>query len=375
MRIAIVHDELVRKGGAEQVTLLLHKAFPDAPVYTSVFNLKYTYPEFANCDIRTSWLQYFVRNEKWLKRLFFPWAILAMRNIYLKDYDVVLMSTTTSAKFVRTDKKVKIICFCHYPFRLAWFPESYSQYKNAGFVKKILFNTVINILKNLDYKASKKIDWFITNTNLIKQKLETCYHPLNEVSVIPASIPCKNFEVNVLSEKKYYLVVSRLEPYKKVDMVVSVFNELPGNYQLIIVGKGSQKNQLLSIAKHNIEFKENISSEEIKYLYTNCKALIFPQEEDYGLTPLEANASGRPVIAYARGGILDTQIPYSDNAKNATACFFYEQTELALKNAIIEFEKLNFDSSFIKKHAENFDEDKFINKIREFAIDKMSIEK
>lgn len=371
MKIAIVHDELVRKGGAEQVTLLLHKAFPNAPIYTSVFNSKYTYPEFADCDIRTSWLQKFVKDEKWLKRLFFPFGILAMRNIYLKDYDAILISTTTSAKFIRIDKKTKVVCFCHYPFRLAWYPENYSQYRESKFFKKKLFNAVINILKKLDYKASKRIDWYITNTNLIKQKIELCYQPKNEISVIPASIPCNNFEVKGLSEKEYYLVVSRLEPYKKVEVVINTFNELTENHKLIVVGKGSQKNNLLSFAGKNVEFKENIPSEEIKNLFANCKALIFPQEEDYGLTPLEANASGRPVIAYAKGGVLNTQIPYTNNAKTSTAYFFYEQTVEALKNAIMEFEKLEFDSNFIRQHAEKFDEERFINKIREYVYSKV----
>lgn len=367
MKIAIVHDELVRRGGAEQVTLLLHRAFPQAPIYTSCYNPNKTYEEFSICDVRPSWLSKFVKDEKWLKRLFYPFSVWAMRSVNLTNYDVVLISTTNCAKFVKTNTEGLFIAFCHYPFRLAWFPESYSEINNSKGCKRKLYKWVANRLKKIDYNSAKKIDWLITNTEPIAKIIEDCYKPSNPISIINASIPCSNFYVEKLPKLDYYLVVSRIEYYKKVDLVIEAFNQLKDK-KLIVVGKGSKKAELQRIAKDNIEFKEALSSDEIAYLYANCKALIFPQIEDYGLTPLEANASGRPVIAFGEGGVTTTMIPYSEhNIDTATAYFFKEQTTKSLIDAIIKCEQIKFDSLFIRKHAERFDQNVFIDKIRSFV--------
>lgn len=369
MKIAIVQDELIRRGGAEQVTLLMHAAFPDAPIYTSSYSPEDTYDAFKKCDIRMSWFGHFAKSENMLKAFFYPFSIWAMRNIKLQDYDVVFISTTNCAKFVSTNPDNLFIAFCHFPFRLAWYPDSYNQVKKSKGIMRFLYMSVINRLKKLDYDASKKINWFITNTPDIKERIEGCYHPQNEVSVIPASIPCRNFFVADCPTEDYYLIVSRFEPYKKIEMAIESFNSMPDK-KLIIVGKGSLKPACILMAKKNISFLENVSSSDISKLYSNCKAFIFPQEEDYGLTPLEANASGRPVIAFGKGGITNTMIPYTNNSKKSTAVFFDEQTAFKLQEAIILFETLAFDPIFIRQHAEEFDEDVFIDKIRKFVIDK-----
>jgi len=369
MKIAIVHDELVRRGGAEQVTLRMHEAFPEAPIYTSCYNPKYTYDEYKNCDVRTSWLSHFVKNEKMLKRFFFPFSIWAMRGVNLTDYDVVLISTTTSAKFVKTSADSLFVAFCHYPFRLAWFPKSYSQVAESIGIKRWLYKFVVYILKRVDYKAAKKIDWFITNTQDISEVINDCYHPVNKIDVIPASIVCSNFYVAENPREDFYLVVSRFEPYKKLQIVIEAFNTMPDK-KLVIVGRGSQKKQCQKLAKPNIEFKEGLSKEDIADLYANCKAFIFPQEEDFGLTPIEANASGRPVIAYGKGGVLHTTIPYNLDSKKATSLFFDEQTSEKIVEAIRFAEELEFDPQFIRNHAENFDEKKFVAAIRNYVLEK-----
>lgn len=371
-KIAIVHDELVRRGGAEQVTLLLHRAFPDAPIYTSCYNEKNTYPEFQSCNVKSSWLSRIVKNDIWLKRLFYPFSILAMRSIDLSEYDIVLISTTNCAKYVKTDPKNLFIAFCHYPFRLAWFPDSYDQVNVSRGLKKKIYSFVINRLKKIDYYHAKKIDWFITNTKDIACKIQKCYNPINPVSIISASIPCSNFYVEENPSLDYYLVVSRIEDYKRVDIVISAFNEM-ADKKLIIVGNGSKKDKLKSIANANIKFMEGLTKEELSKLYSNCKALIFPQIEDYGLTPLEANASGRPVIAFGYGGVTTTMIPYNGNNINeSTALFFYNQNYNSLKEVITEFEYLKFNSNFIRSHSEKFDENIFIEKIKSFVISKLN---
>ncbi|NDV69018.1 glycosyltransferase [Dysgonomonas sp. 25] len=373
MKIAIVHDELVRRGGAEQATLRLHEAFPTAPIYTSCYNPQNTYDEFKKCDIRPSWFSKFVKDEKWLKRLFYPFSIWAMRSINLREYDVVLISTTNCAKYVNTNPENLFIAFCHYPFRLAWFPESYSEVVNSNGLKNRLYKFVINRLKKIDYNAAQNIDWFITNTPEISEKIKVCYNPRNEISVIKSSIPCSNFFVSDTPRLDYYLVISRIEYYKKVDLVVDAFLKMPDK-KVIIVGTGSKKRELQAKATSNIEFREGLSKNEIADLYANCKAFIFPQEEDYGLTPLEANASGRPVIAYGKGGVTQTMIPYNgNNAKKCTAYFFYRQTSDCLIDGIKKMDMIDFDHTFIREHAETFDQDVFVNNIRKFVLEKYDL--
>jgi glycosyltransferase involved in cell wall biosynthesis len=167
--------------------------------------------------------------------------------------------------------------------------------------------------------------------------------------------------------KKYFLVVSRLEYYKKVDLAIDAFNEL--GYPLVVVGKGLQEEEIKVRAKGNITFLSGLSAQELADAYANCRALIFPQHEDYGITPLEANAAGRPVIAYGTGGVLATQLPVKDNPAEATATFFDEQTVNSLVDAVKAFEELEerFNPVFIRKHAEAFDESLFIEQIQQFV--------
>ena len=367
MKVAIVHDELVRHGGAEQVLLSLHKAFPDAPIYTISYNPLTTYQELQECNIKTSWFGRFFKDPVNLKRFFFPFGILAMHQLEVKGYDVVLMSTTHCAKYVTVDSDALVIAYCHTPFRLVWRPDTYKGISSAGWIKKFFYKTVISVLKYIDRKNAEKVDWFITNAREVVPRILAAYQPKHHVTVINPPVKCKNFYLSDISQD-YYLVVSRFEPYKKVDLVIDVFNELP-HKKLIIVGTGSMEEELKRKAGSNIKFLSSLETEELASVYANCRGFIFPQHEDYGITPLEANASGRPVIAYGKGGVLDTMIPViGTSAKKATAFFFAEQTVESLKSAIAKFETLTFDPHFIRRHAEKFDEMVFIDKIRNFVI-------
>jgi len=365
MRVAIIQDELIRKGGSEQVLLSFHNAFPDAPIYTLSYNPETTYPELKECNIITSWFGRYIKDDKMMKRLFFPFGIIAMSQMHVTGYDVILQSTTHCSKYIKTDPDTLVITYCHTPFRLVWRPDSYEEVANASPIKQLAYKTVINILKYIDRKSAERTDWFLTNAKKVVKRIVTAYNPRNEVSVINPSVKCKNFTVSG-QVGDYYLMVSRFEPYKKVDLVIDAFNSLP-HKKLIIVGKGSMENELKSIAKENITFMNGVDAERLKTLYAECKALIFPQLEDYGITPLEANASGRPVIAYGHGGIKDTMIPYSGDASKATALFFEEQKIEDLLEALEKFDTLSFDPQFIRAHAERFDEKHFVRKIKNFV--------
>jgi glycosyltransferase involved in cell wall biosynthesis len=368
MKIAIIHDDLMRRGGGEQVAICFHKAFPKAPIFTSVYQPELTYPDFKKATIYTSWYQKLVKSEKWMKWLFFPFGLLAMKSFKIDDeYDVILISTTYSGKYIKLPPKALVITYCYTPFRLAWNPTSYSEYLNAKGIIKWLFDFVVNTLRKIDKKSSERTNYFVAMTQETKQRIADAYEPTNAIKVIPPPVNFANYSI---SDKvgDYYLLVSRLEYYKKVDLAIDAFNEL--GYKLIVVGRGSKKEELKKRAKDNITFMEGLDNKTLSELYQGCKAFIFPQHEDYGITPLEANAAGRPVIAYRAGGVLETMIPYEDNASKATAIFFDKQEPTSLIDAVRLSEKLSFDPYFLRENAERFTEEKFIEAVRDFVESK-----
>ena len=368
MKLAIVHDDLMRRGGAEQVALSFCKAFPKATLYTLCYHPDLTYPEFKNYSVKTSWFGKFALTERQMKKRFFPLGIWAMKSLDLSEFDVVLVSSTFCGKYIKTKKHAKVILYCHTPFRLAWFPDTYSEHRNTKGLKKILFNSVVSILRFIDLKYAKKADYFLANSNEVLNRMRKCYRLDKPIHVVSPPVKVDNFFIST-TPKNYYLLVSRFQPYKKVDLVIETFNEMPDK-NLIIVGSGDDEAKLKASAKSNITFNSGLSAQELAGLYANCKAFIFPQHEDFGITALEANASGRPVLAYGSGGILETMIPYTGEGEPFTAIFFESQTTDALKAAITKFESIEHmvDSEFIRINAEKFSEVSFINKIKECVV-------
>ncbi|KAB7729431.1 glycosyltransferase [Rudanella paleaurantiibacter] len=357
------------RGGGEQVALCFHKAFPAAPIYTLCYGSELTFPEFKECDIRPSWLQNFVKTDEMMKKVFFPFGILAMKSLNLSDYDVVLMSGTHCAKYVKTHKRALVISYSFTPFRLAWDPASYPQYVLSTGWKRMLFDQVISILRTIDKNAAQRPNHFVAMTDETADRLRNAYDRNDVIRIINPPVKVNNFNVSPGDKNSYFLVVSRLEYYKKVDLVIDAFNEL--GYRLVVVGKGTQESEIKNRAKSNIEFMSGLSAEKLAEVYANCRAFIFPQHEDYGITPLEANACGKPVIAYGAGGVVTTQIPVGDESSvaNSTAIFFEEQDINHLINAVKKFERLEpfFDPLFIRKNAEKFDEAIFISKIQKYV--------
>jgi glycosyltransferase involved in cell wall biosynthesis len=367
MKIAIIHDDLMRRGGGEQVALCFHKAFPEATFYTSAYQPHLTYSEFKKVNIVTSWYQNLVKSEKAMKWLFFPFGLLAVRQLKVEGYDVVLISTTYSSKLIPIPSNSIVITYCHTPFRLVWNPNSYSQYTNSKFLFRWLTDRIINYLRKLDKESSKRTNFFIANTEEVKERIIKAYEPLNDIEVIFPPVNLANYYISE-NIGEYYLVVSRLEHYKKVDLVIDAFNLI--GKKLIIVGNGSKKEELMKRAKSNITFMQSVDANSLSNLYAECKAFIFPQNEDFGITPLEANAAGRPVIAFGAGGILDTMIPYAGDASVATALLFEKQEVDDLIEAITKAETLNFSPEFIRANAERFQEKIFIEKVQNFVHNK-----
>lgn len=369
MKIALVQDGLMCRAGGEQVALCFHKAFPDAPIYTQCYRPALTFPEFKSCDIRTTWLQRIAKTDDTMKKLFFPLGIWAMQSHDLTEFDVVLMSGTHCAKYVKLRPDTLVISYSFTPFRLAWDPMSYAQYQNSKGIRRQVFDYVVKKMRGIDFRAAQRPNYFIAMTEETRERLRVAYQVKNEINIINPPVNTANFFVNN-EPKSYYLVVSRLEYYKKVDLVIDAFNEL--GYPLVVVGKGLQADEIKARAKSNVQFLSGLSAQELAKVYANCKAFIFPQHEDYGITPLEANAAGRPVIAYGAGGVLATQIPLENKPAEATAVFFREQAVNDLIEAVKDFESIEeqFDPEFIQAHARKFDETKFIAQIQTFVLEK-----
>lgn len=372
MKVALIHDAIFTKAGGERVLLNIHKSFPEATIYTSIYDSKKSYKKFLDAKIKTTWLNRIAKNEKTYKLLFFPLGIIAARSINLKGYDVVFATTTHAAKYIKVEKKTLVINYCFTPFRLAWNPNSYKIYSESKGIIKFILDMIIYLLKKIDFHFAQRANHYIAMNDETRKRIKNCYKFSKEIEIIKPSIDTSKFYVSH-NKQDYYLIVSRLEKYKKVDLAINTFNKL--GKKLKIVGNGVEKNNLKKIAQKNIEFLSNISDEDLRELYANAKGFIFPQHEDYGLTPLEAYASGTPVIAFNGGGVKGTGIPYEDNESNFTMLLFNKQNINSLTNAILKFEKLNYNASFIRNHALKFDDKIFIKKIKKYVSNKYDLHK
>ena len=355
MKVALLHDYLNQAGGAERVLLALAELFPNAPIYTLIHDKK-RLTGFENKDIRTTFLQKIPFSGSKI-RWFLPLMPTAVEQIDLTNYDVVISSTSALIKGAITHPKTLHICYCHTPTRYLW-SEAHQYHKDIkeGKIVKYFLPYILNKLRQWDQLAAQRVNHFVANSNFIAQRITNYYN--RDSTVIYPPVDTENFYIsNNLGN--YYLLISRLKPYKKVDLAVKAFNKM--NIPLKIIGIGEEAQKLKKMAKSNIEFLGAVSEEEKRKYLSQCLALIHPQIEDYGLTIIEAMASGRPVIAYADGGALETIID------NKTGKFFNEQTWEALIDTVIKFKPKGFNSQEIKQHAENFNSQNFYQTMKNFV--------
>lgn len=355
LKIALVHDHLVQDGGAEQVLKSLCELYGSAPVFTIVADKKSSQNFFADKKVVPSFLQTFpggVKRYQWW--LFLMPAAIESHN--LMDYDLVISSASSFAKGVITNASAKHICYCHTPTRYLWNDShNYLKELKVNWLIKRVLPLTLHKLRVWDRLSADRVDYFIANSKTVKERIKK-YYGRDSVVIYPP-VEIDKFHVSD-RPKKYFLAGGRLVPYKRFDLVVKAFSRL--GMPAKIFGVGPEAKYLKKIAKANVEFLGRVSEEQKAELYADCLAYINPQEEDFGITAIEAMASGRPVIAYNKGGATETII------NGQTGEFFEEQSWEELADKILRFREAKYDPQFIRRHCEQFSVANFKQKMADF---------
>jgi len=351
MKVALVHDYLTQLGGAERVFELLCRFFPQADVYSSIYDSKNTI-DLQNHSIETTFLQNIPGANKSF-RLLAPLYYPAFRKLDLQKYDLIISSSSSFAKGVRKRPGAVHICFCHNVTRFLWntrtYLEEYGRYKKLSF----LIKPILKSMRKQDLKYAKEPDLYIANSTTVAQRINKIY----KRKALVVNYPINTSKFIFAAEKEdYYLISSRMISYKRLDIAIETFNWL--GLPLIIIGDGPERKRLEAMSLDNIKFLGYVKDEWRTQLMAKAKAVIVTALEDYGLVPVEANASGTPVIAYGAGGALDTQI------SGKTGILFGHQTPDSLQQAIQQAESQEWNYEEIREHAVgNFSESVFFQQV------------
>jgi glycosyltransferase involved in cell wall biosynthesis len=356
LRVALIHDYLNQYGGAERVLEELHTLFPSAPVFTSIYWPERMSPIIRGLDVRTSFMQRLplvTRNHQPFL-LLYP---LAFESFDLSGFDVVISNSSAFCKGVLTHPGTLHICYCLTPMRWVWNYHAYVDRERLGFMARMVLPAAISQLRAWDVATAQNVDRFLTISRTVSSRVRKYYR--RDSTVIYPPVNCDAFDVAPSRVEDYYLVVARLMPYKRIDLAVDAFTRL--GIPLKIVGDGRSLPELRARAGRNVEFVGRVSDAELKALYASCRGFVFPGEEDFGIAPLEANASGRPVIAYAAGGALDTVID------GHTGVLFERQHVDSLIGAVQRAEAIDWDSDELRQHARKFDREVFRDQLLAFV--------
>lgn len=361
MKIAVIHDWLTTYAGAERVLEQILLLYPEADLYSLISFLPEDKKRFIlNKRVRTSFMQKlpFVKKKY---RSYLPLMPLAIEQFDLSEYNVIISSSHAVAKGVLTNSNQLHICYCHTPIRYAW--DLYYQYlRESGLEKGLkgkIAKLILHYIRIWDSTTANRVDYFIANSKYIAKRIKKIYG--KDSTVIYPPVDVENFQA--CTEKgDFYLTASRMVPYKKMDLIVEAFSEMPDK-KLIVIGDGPDFDKIKSKASNNIKMLGYQSSEVLKDYMQRAKAFIFAAEEDFGITPVEAQACGTPVVAYGNGGVLETVI------ENKTGVFFKEQTKESLAEAVERFERIQskFDCNKIRKNAERFSKDRFKREFKVFV--------
>lgn len=358
MKVALVHDWLNQWGGAERVLETLHEIFPEAPIYTSLYNPEALPSYYRSWDIRTSFMQQLPWAQRHHQR-FLPLYPLAFRSFNLSRYDVVISNSSGFGHGVATPSHTCHINYCLTPPRFLWNLPGYLERERIHELLLLALPPLISYLRQWDAASSRNVDQFVAISRAVQERIKACYG--RDSAVIHPPVDTSHFAIEK-EQGDYFLVVSRLIPYKRIDLAVQAFNDL--GLPLWIAGEGRDRIALQSMAGPNIRFLGAVAEEEVPRLVAGCRAFIFPGEEDFGIAPVEAMAAGRPVIAYGKGGSLDTVVD------GVSGLLFVEPTAEALAEAVSRFRDADFDPHPIRQHARSFDTRVFKDKMVRFVAEK-----
>ena len=365
-KIVIVHDWLTNMGGAENVVLALHEAFPDAPIYTSVFTPE-NMPKFKNLDVRTTYLQNLPKPFRKLHKFFPMLRVNAFKKLDLSEFDIIISSSSAESKQVQKTRPHQIhICYCNTPIRYYW--SHYEEYKtDPGFGKlnwliRLVMPLMVPALKKADYNAAKKVDVFIANSTEVQKRIQKYYNKTS--TVIHPPVDVDRFDpARVRSD--YYVALGRQVPYKRIDLAVMAATKI--GIKLHVYGNGSEHQRLVNMAGSTVQFFtdrfSDASDDAVTTALNNAKGYIFPTDEDFGIVQVEALAAGAPVIAFGKGGALDII------QDGESGVLFDKQSVDAVVDAIKRSEKIDWLPGTLRRKARRFDKGLFITKIHKIVSD------
>jgi len=353
-RIAMFQDYLAQNGGAERVTEAIHQALPEADLHTSLAVPERISPYLRWLGAKTTWMQALPAKSK-LYRHYFLLYPFAVESADLREYDLIVSSCCGYAKGVKRGKNAVHVCYCHNPMRWVWrFPEYMAREKFSEPVKRAL-HLMVKSLKQWELRAATRPDYYIANSHIVADRLKAAFGV--DATVIEPPIVTSRFRISREIDD-YYLILSRLVAYKRIDLAVDACTRT--GRRLVVIGDGPDRSRLEALAGPTIKFLGRQPDEAVNRYASRCRALIFPGEEDFGMAPLEINAAGRPVVAYGAGGATETVV------ENLNGVLFREQTLDSLVEALDKLESQTWHPSAIRRNAQRYDINVFQNRLLDF---------
>lgn len=361
MKVALVHDYLIRFGGAERVLLELSKLFPEAPIYTLLYDKEKMGAFFEGIEIRTSFLQKFPKFARRRHKHLLPLLPMAAESFDLRDFDLVISSSSAFAKSIITRPQTTHISYCHAPSRFLWdWSHQYLKELELGPARTALAKALVHYLRVWDKSSAKRVDYFVANSRATAEKIKKYYRRDAPVVYPPVKL-CRFEKFLEAKNENYFLIVSQLSSYKRIDLAIEAFNKL--KLPLIIIGEGPQIHRLKNLAGPNIKLTGWLSDQERDKYLKNCIAFILSGEEDFGMAAVEAMGYGKPILAFRAGGAQETVV------EGMTGEFFDEAVPEIMADGIRRLREslYNYSPLVIRKWAEKFSEERFAQEIMDFV--------